>query len=76
MKIIKDFLFCNQKFTDTKETKPTCINVMAINNIRVTSNAALGGEEVVTVDMEDGSVILAEDPKTFFTEFADLLDED
>lgn len=76
MKIIKDFLFCNQKFTDAKETKPTCINVMAINNIRITRNAVLGGEEVVTVDIDGSSIILAEDPKTFFTEFADLLDED
>lgn len=76
MKIIKNFLLCNQKFIDTEETNPICINVMAINDIRVTRNAALGREEAVTVDMEDGIVILAEDPKTFFTEFADLLDED
>lgn len=76
MKIIKNFLLCNHKFIDTEETNPVCINVMAINDIRVTRNAALGGKEVVTVDMEDGSIILAEDPKTFFTEFADLLDED
>lgn len=76
MKIIKDFLFCNQKFTDVKEVSPICINTMTINSIRITRSMPLGGEEVVTVDTEDGSIILAEDPKTFFTEFADLLDED
>lgn len=76
MKIINDFLFCTQQFTDSEETRPTCINLASINDIRVVRNAILRGEEVVEVDLNDGSTILLdENPKTFFNEFAELLED-
>lgn len=74
MKVIDNFLFCTQKFTDSEETKPLCINLAAVSNIRVVRNTAIKRKETVAVDMDDDSVLLLnENPETFFNEFAELL---
>lgn len=62
MKKIGKFLFVEQCFTDTEETKPCIIHIDAIDNIVCTNHSKLG--EVVVIE---------NDPDNFFTEFENLI---
>lgn len=70
MKKIGKFLFVEQCFTDTEETKPCIIHIDAIDCITCTNISGLG--EVVVIET-DNTKILCNDPDNFFTEFENLI---
>lgn len=70
MKKIGKFLFVEQCFTDTEETKPCIIHIDAIDCITYTNISGLG--EVVVIET-DNTKILCNDPDNFFTEFENLI---
>ena len=73
MKKIGKFLFVEQCFTDTEETKPCIIHIDAIDCITCTNISELG--EVVVIET-DNTRILCNDPDNFFTEFENLISEE
>lgn len=73
MKKIGNFLFVEQCFTDTEETKPCVIHIDAIDNITWGNTSKLG--EVVVIET-DNTRILCNDPDNFFTEFENLISEE
>lgn len=73
MKKIGKFLFVEQCFTDTEETKPCIIHIDAIDNIVCTNHSKLG--EVVVIET-DYTKIICKDPDNFFTEFENLISEE
>lgn len=70
MKKIGKFLFVEQCFTNTEETKPCIIHIDAIDCITCTNISGLG--EVVVIET-DNTKILCNDPDNFFTEFENLI---
>ena len=70
MKKIGKFLFVEQCFTDTEETKPCIIHIDAIDCITCSNISGLG--EVVVIET-DNTKILCNDPDNFFTEFENLI---
>lgn len=70
MEKIGKFLFVEQYFTDTKETKPCIIRIDAIDCITCTNISGLG--EVVVIET-DNTKILCNDPDNFFTKFENLI---
>lgn len=70
MKKIGKFLFVEQCFTGTEETKPCIIHIDAIDCITCTNISGLG--EVVVIET-DNTKILCNDPDNFFTEFENLI---
>lgn len=73
MKKIGKFLFVEQCFTDTEETKPCIINIDTIDNIVCTNHSKLG--EVVVIET-DNTKIICKDPDNFFTEFENIISEE
>lgn len=73
MKKIGNFLFVEQCFTDTEETKPCVIHIGAIDSITCGNTSKLG--EVVVIET-DNTRILCNDPDNFFTEFENLISEE
>ena len=73
MKKIGNFLFVEQCFTDTEETKPCVIPIDAIDSITCDNTSKLG--EVVVIET-DNTRILCNDPDNFFTEFENLISEE
>lgn len=73
MKKIGDFLFVEQCFTDTEETKIAVVNINYIDNITQSRNDRLG---TVVVIETDNTRILCNDPDNFFTEFENLISEE
>ena len=70
MKKIGNFLFVEQCFTDTEETKPCVIHIDAIDSITCGNTSKLG--EVVVIETDDARII-CKDPENFFTEFENLI---
>lgn len=73
MKKIGKFLFVEQCFTDTEETKPCIIRIDAIDSIKCIDTSKLG--EAVVIET-DNTKILCNDPDNFFTEFENLISEE
>lgn len=63
MKKIGDFLFVEQCFTDTEETKTAVVNINYIDSITQSCNDKLGDIVVIETD-------------NFFTEFENLISEE
>lgn len=70
MKKIGDFLFVEQRFTDTEETKIAVVNINYIDNITQSRNDRLG---TIVVIETDNAKIICKDPENFFTEFENLI---
>jgi hypothetical protein len=70
MKKIGKFLFVEQCFADTEETKPCIIHIDAIDSITCSNISKLG--EVVVIET-DNARIICKDPENFFTEFENLI---
>lgn len=70
MKKIGKFIFVEQCFTDTEETKPCVIRIDAIDNIVCTNYSKLG--EVVVIET-DNIKIICKDQDNFFTKFENLI---
>lgn len=73
MKKIGKFLFVEQCFTDTEETKPCVIHIDAIDSITCSSISKLG--EVVVIKT-DNARIMCKDPENFFTKFENLISDE
>ena len=73
MKKIGNFLFVEQCFTDTEETKPCVIHIDAIDSITCSYASKLG--EVVIIET-DNIKIICKDPDNFFTEFENIISEE
>lgn len=73
MKKIGNFLFVEQCFTDTEETKTTVVNINYIDNITQSCNDKLG--DIVVIET-DNTRIFCNDPDNFFTEFENLISEE
>lgn len=72
MKKIGKFLFVEQCFTDTEETKPCIININAIDSITQSCNNKLG--DIVVIET-DNARIMCKDPENFFTKFENLISD-
>lgn len=70
MKKIGDFLFVEQCFIDTEETKTAVVNIFNIDNITQSCNDKLG--DIVVIET-DNARIICKDPENFFTEFENLI---
>lgn len=70
MKKIGKFLFVEQCFTDTEETKPCVIHIDAIDSITCSNTSKLG--KVVVIET-DNTKITCKNPENFFTEFENLI---
>lgn len=70
MKKIGDFLFVEQCFIDTEETKTAVVNIINIDNITQSCNDKLG--DIVVIET-DNTRIICKDPENFFTEFENLI---
>lgn len=70
MKKIGDFLFVEQCFTDTEETKTAVVNTTCIDNITQANDGRLGNIVVIETD---NTKIICKDPESFFTEFENLI---
>lgn len=70
MKKIGDFLFVEQCFTDTEETKTAVVNINYIGSITRSCNDKLG--DIVVIEI-DNTKIICKDPDNFFTEFENLI---
>ena len=73
MKKIGDFLFVEQCFIDTEETKTAVVNITYIDNIIQSHNDKLGDIVVIETDY---TRIICKDPENFFTEFENLILDD
>lgn len=75
MKKIGDFfLFVEQCFTDTEETKKTAVvNINYIDSITQSCNDKLG--DIVVIET-DNTRIICKDPENFFTEFENLISDE
>lgn len=73
MKKIGDFLFVEQCFTDTEETKTAVVNINYIDSITQSWNDKLGDIVVIETDNTELSV---KDPENFFTEFENLISDE
>lgn len=72
MKKIGDFLFVEQCFTDTEETKTAVVNINYIDSITQSCNDKLG--DIVVIET-DNAKIICKDPENFFTEFENLISD-
>lgn len=73
MKKIGDFLFVEQCFTDTEETKTAVVNIINIDNITQSCNDKLG---YIVVIETDNARIMCKDPENFFTKFENLISDE
>lgn len=73
MKKIGDFLFVEQCFTDTEETKTAVVNINYIDRITQSRNDKLG--DVIVIKTDDTGII-CKDPENFFTEFENLISDE
>lgn len=73
MKKIGDFLFVEQCFIDTEETKTAVVNIINIDNITQSCNDKLG--DIVVIET-DNARIICKDPENFFTEFENLISDE
>ena len=73
MKKIGDFLFVEQCFTDTEETKTAVVNIINIDNITQNCNDKLG--DIVVIET-DNARIMCKDPENFFTKFENLISDE
>lgn len=75
MKKIGDFLFVEQCFTDTEETKTAVVNINYIDSITQSQscNDKLG--DIVVIET-DNTRIICKDPENFFTEFENLISDE
>lgn len=73
MKKIGNFLFVEQCFTDTEETKTAVVNINYIDNISQGRNDKLG--DIVVIETDNTS-IMCKDPENFFTEFENLISDE
>lgn len=73
MKKIGDFLFVEQCFTDTEETKTAVVNINYIDSITQSCNDKLG--DIVVIET-DNTRIICKDPENFFTEFENLISDE
>ena len=71
MKKIGDFLFVEQRFTDTEETKIAVVNINYIDNITQSHNDRLG--TVVVIETANTKIIYKDPAENFFTEFENLI---
>lgn len=71
MKKIGDFLFVEQRFTDTEETKIAVVNINYIDNITQSRNDRLG--TVVVIETDNAKIICKDPAENFFTEFENLI---
>lgn len=72
MKKIGNFLFVEQCFTDTEETKLAVVNIDFIDSIVQADHNKLG--EIVVIET-DNSRIMCKDSEHFFEEFSTLIEE-
>lgn len=70
MKKIGDFLFVEQCFTDTEETKTAVVNINYIDSITQSCNDKLG--DIVVIETDN----ICKDPENFFTEFENLISDE
>lgn len=73
MKKIGDFLFVEQCFTDTEETKTAVVNINYIDNITQSGIDKLGNIVVIETD---NAKIICKDQENFFTEFENLISDE
>lgn len=73
MKKIGDFLFVEQCFIDTEETKTAVVNIINIDNITQSCNDKLG--DIVVIET-DNARIMCKDPENFFTKFENLISDE
>lgn len=73
MKKIGDFLFVEQCFTDTEETKTAVVNINYIDSI---TQGCYNKHGNVAVIETDNAKIICKDPDNFFTEFENLISEE
>lgn len=71
MKKIGDFLFVEQRFTDTEETKIAVVNINYIDNITQSRSDRLG--TVVVIETDNTKIICKDPAEKFFTEFENLI---
>lgn len=74
MKKVKDFLFVEQSFYDTKETKTAVINTNFIDNITCKNDEQLG--DIVVIETDNTRIIVKDAGNTFFTELEEILEND
>lgn len=68
MKRIGNFLFVDQVFIDTEETKPAAINLESIDNITTTYN---NDKELIIIETDTRAVLVDND--NFFQEFEKII---
>lgn len=73
MKKIGDFLFVEQCFTDTEETKTAVVNINYIDSITQSCSDKLG--DIVVIET-DNARIMCKDPENFFTKFENLISDE
>lgn len=73
MKKIGKFLFVEQCFADTEETKTAVVNIDYIDSITQSYNSKLGNIVIIETD---NTKIICKDPDNFFTEFENLISEE
>ncbi len=73
MKKIGDFLFVEQYFADTKETKTAVVNINYIDSITQIHHLKLG--DIVVIET-DNARIFCKNPEEFFTEFENIISEE
>lgn len=73
MKKIGDFLFVEQCFIDTEETKTAVVNIKYIDSITQNCNDKLGDIAVIETD---NAKIICKDPENFFIEFENLISDE
>lgn len=71
MKKIGDFLFVEQCFTDTEETKIAVVNINYIDNITQSCNDKLG--DIVVIETDNTRIICKDPAENFFTKFENLI---
>lgn len=74
MKKVKDFLFVEQSFCDTEETKTAVINTNFIDNITRKNDEQLG--EIVVIETNNTRIMVKDVNNTFFTELKEILEND
>lgn len=73
MKKIRNFLFVEQCFVDTEETKTAVVNIDCIDSITQNYNSKFGNIVIIETD---NTKIVCKDPDNFFTEFENLISEE
>lgn len=71
MKKIKDFLFVEQSFTDTEETKTAVININFIDNITCKNHNQLGN--VIVIETDSAEIMVKDTDNIFFSELEEIL---